>query len=125
MTWSLRARLYAWLTGINLPPAEDLRGVQREATIDELSSVDALEAAINTVAAAMPNGNGRQMNGPIFDDIESRKEMLRHMIDGRSAIYAVDWAIHPTHCVLATTQPDGRALLTIHHRDEFLQKGSQ
>lgn len=68
----------------------------------------------------MPNGGGL-----LFDDIEIRKAMLRGIIDGRSAIIAVDWEYHPTHCVVMTTQPNGRALLTIHERSEFLQKGSQ
>lgn len=120
MNW-LR-RLSAWLWGIDMHAVENsARAVRRQARILDLAAnVDELTRAIDLVASAMPNGGGL-----LFDDIEARKTMLRGIIDGKSAIISVDWEYHPTHCVVATTQPNGRALLTIHERSEFLQKGSQ
>lgn len=120
MNW-LR-RLSAWVWGIDIRAADDeAREIRRQVKIYDLAAnVDELTRAIDLVAAAMPNGGGL-----LFDDIEIRKAMLRGIIDGRSAIIAVDWEYHPTHCVVMTTQPNGRALLTIHERSEFLQKGSQ
>lgn len=112
MIEDLRLRLAAWIAPVKKNAAID--------HIAALANIDTLEAAIETVAEAMPNALA-----PLGDDIEARKQMLRVIIGGGSAIYSVDWEYHPTHCVVATTQPNGRALLTIHDRTEFLQKGSQ
>lgn len=125
MKHPIAARLLAWLWGIKLPDDEAIRRIKREEAIDQMARVDHLEIAIDTIANAMPNGNGNQINGPVYDDIERRKEMLRHMVNGGSVIYAVDWEWHPSHCVVATTQPNGRALMTIHEQSYLLKKGSQ
>lgn len=118
MNW-LR-RLSAWLWGVDMRAAEAEAGrIRREVTIYDLAAnVDELTRAIDLVAGAMPNGGG-----VFFDDIEQRKAMLRGIIDGKSAIISVDWEYHPTHCVVATTQPNGRALMRIHNREEFLREG--
>lgn len=112
MIAALRLRLARWIAP------------EKKNTTDHvaaLADIDALSRAIDLVAEAMPNGSGCAFH----DDLEQRKAMLRGIIYGKSATIACDWEIHPTHCVVATAQPNGRTLFTIHVREEYLKKGSQ
>lgn len=111
MIYALRLRLARWIS-----PEKKNAAVDHVAGLKDISS---LELAIDIVAEAMPS------NCAIHDDVEQRKAMLRGIIEGKSATISCDWEIHPTHCVVATTQPNGRALFTIHVREEYLKKGSQ
>ena len=107
---ALRLRLARWIS----PEKKNTRD-----HVAALADIGDLERAIDIVAGAMPSGCA------FHDDLEQRKAMLRGVIDGKSATIACDWEFHPTHCVVATPQPNGRALFSLHVREEYLKKGSQ
>lgn len=125
MNW-LR-RFCAWLWGIDMRAAEnEARKIRRQVKIyDLVANVDELTRAIEIVAAAMPNGCGQVINGPIHSDIESRKAMLRHMIGGGSVLYGIDWQIHAAVTVTPSTQANGRTLLSVMPHGYFQQEGNQ
>lgn len=118
MIAALRLRLARWIS----PEKKNNPAVDHVTGLKDISS---LELAIDIVAAAMPNGCGQVINGPIHDDIESRKAMLRHMIGGGSILYGIDWQIHAAVTVTPSTQRNGRTLLSVMPRGYFQQEGNQ
>lgn len=115
---ALRLRLARWISPEkkNNPAADHITG---------LKDISSLELAIDILAAAMPNGAGQVINGPIHDDTESRKAMLRHMVGGGSVLYAIDWQIHASISVTPSMQDNGRTMLSVMPRGHFQQEGSQ